>query len=149
MSTLSSSLLNSWATVLTDHTSSVRTARTQVRQQLSSWGWSGERVDDLVLITSELVTNAVLHACRDGEGEVRLHLQELAGDCRLEIWDRRDDLPLRQRRPRRFGESGRGIEMVRDLAFDFGVVVRRGAGKRVWVRVLLDGSDVRTNALAT
>ncbi|MFI8084712.1 hypothetical protein ACIF6L_28445 [Kitasatospora sp. NPDC086009] len=57
------------------------------------------------------------------------------------MWDPRYDLPLQERRPRRFNEGGRGIELVRELAFDFGVVVRRGAGKRVWVRVLLADAD--------
>ncbi|MFE2723534.1 ATP-binding protein [Kitasatospora sp. NPDC059327] len=137
MSVFSRPILHTWEGTLTEHDSSVRTARRQVRDRLASWGWDGERVDDLVLITSELVTNAVVHACH-GNGEVRLYLQEFAGDCRLEVWDPRFDLPLRDRRPRRFSEGGRGIELVRELAFDFGVVLRRGTGKRVWVRVLLD-----------
>ncbi|MFI6845635.1 ATP-binding protein [Kitasatospora sp. NPDC050467] len=142
MSTLRASVLRTWEATLTEHSSSVRTARRHIRDQLTVWGWEGERVDDLVLITSELVTNAVVHACQ-GQGEVRLYLQEFGGDCRLEVWDSRFDLPLQERRPRRFNEGGRGIELVRDLAFDFGVVVRRGAGKRVWVRVLLDAANQR------
>ncbi|MFB7617118.1 ATP-binding protein [Kitasatospora sp. NPDC056181] len=137
MSTFRTPVLRTWEAILTEHSSSVRTARRHIRDQLNSWGWAGERVDDLVLITSELVTNAVVHACQ-GQGEVRLYLQEFGGDCRLEVWDSRFDLPLQERRPRRFNEGGRGIELVRDLAFDFGVITRRGAGKRVWVRVLLD-----------
>ncbi|MER6397235.1 ATP-binding protein [Kitasatospora sp. NPDC001603] len=140
MSTLSRPVLQTWEAALTEHAGSVRTARHQVRQRLTEWGWQGERVDDLVLITSELVTNAVVHACQ-GHGEVRIYLQEFGGDCRLEVWDPRYDLPLQERRPRRFNEGGRGIELVRELAFDFGVVVRRGAGKRVWVRVLLADAD--------
>ncbi|WP_406196346.1 ATP-binding protein [Kitasatospora sp. NBC_01560] len=137
MSFLIRPVLQTWEATLTDHSASVRTARHQVRRQLAGWGWEGERVDDLVLIVSELVTNAVVHACQ-GHGEVRLYLQEFGGDCRLEVWDSRFDLPLRERRPRRFNEGGRGIELVRRLSFDFGVITRRGAGKRVWVRVLLD-----------
>ncbi|MBP0448631.1 ATP-binding protein [Kitasatospora sp. RG8] len=139
MSTFRTPVLRTWEAILTEHSSSVRTARRHIRDQLNSWGWEGERVDDLVLITSELVTNAVVHACQ-GQGEVRLYLQEFGGDCRLEVWDSRFDLPLQERRPRRFNEGGRGIELVRDLAFDFGVITRRGAGKRVWVRVLLDAA---------
>ncbi|MFJ9948806.1 ATP-binding protein [Kitasatospora sp. NPDC091207] len=137
---MSRPVLQTWEAALTEHASSVRAARSQVRQRLTEWGWEGERVDDLVLITSELVTNAVVHACQ-GSGEVRLYLQEFGGDCRLEVWDPRFDLPLQERRPRRFNEGGRGIELVRELAFDFGVVVRRGAGKRVWVRVLLSDAN--------
>ncbi|MFE7558490.1 ATP-binding protein [Kitasatospora sp. NPDC057500] len=137
MSTLRRPVLRTWEASLTEHNSSVRTARRHIRDQLTAWGWSGDRVDDLVLIASELVTNAVVHACQ-GQGEVRLYLQEFDGDCRLEVWDPRHDLPLRERLPRRFNEGGRGIDLVRQLAFDFGVIVRRGCGKRVWVRVLLD-----------
>ncbi|MEV7782126.1 ATP-binding protein [Kitasatospora sp. NPDC088351] len=142
MSTLSRPVLQTWEAILTEHDRSVRTARHQVHQRLTDWGWQGERVDDLVLIVSELVTNAIVHACQ-GQGEVRLYLQEFGGDCRLEVWDPRCDLPLQERRPRRFGEGGRGIELVRQLAFDFGVVIRRGAGKRVWVRVLLAEGENR------
>ncbi|MFF2658834.1 ATP-binding protein [Kitasatospora sp. NPDC058032] len=130
-------VLRTWETSLTEHGTSVRVARRHIRDQLTAWGWTGERVDDLVLIASELVTNAVVHACQ-GSGEVRLYLQEFDGDCRLEVWDPRHDLPLQERRPRRFNEGGRGIELVRQLALDFGVIVRRGTGKRVWARVLLD-----------
>ncbi|MBD0694325.1 hypothetical protein BG452_15805 [Streptomyces sp. CBMA123] len=133
-------VLRTWETALTEHSTSVRTARRLIREQLTSWGWGGDPVDDLVLIASELVTNAVVHACQ-GYGEIRLYLQEFDGDCRLEVWDPRGDLHLRRPRPRCFGEGGRGIELVRRLAFDFGVIARRDAGKRVWVRVLLDPTD--------
>ncbi|MFI9362066.1 ATP-binding protein [Kitasatospora sp. NPDC053057] len=137
MSALSTPLFRISELCLADHSTSVRTARRYVRDQLDSWGYRGDKVDDLVLIASELVTNAVVHACQ-GHGEVRLYLQEFTGDCRLEVWDPRFDLPLQDRRPRRFREGGRGIELVRELALDFGVITRRGSGKRVWVRILLN-----------
>ncbi|MDH6708585.1 anti-sigma regulatory factor (Ser/Thr protein kinase) [Kitasatospora sp. MAA19] len=135
MSTLRNPVLRTWETALTEHATSVCTARRLIRDQLTSWGWAGEPVDDLVLIASELVTNAVVHACH-GHGEVRLYLQEFDGDCRLEVWDPRGDLPLREPRPRRFNEGGRGIQLARRIAFDFGVITRRDEGKRVWARVL-------------
>ncbi|MFJ6620172.1 ATP-binding protein [Kitasatospora sp. NPDC091335] len=140
MSTLRNPVLRTWETTLTEHSTSVRTARRLIREQLNSWSWSGDPVDDLVLITSELVTNAVVHACR-GSDEVRLSLQEFDGDCRLEVWDPRGDLRLRHPHPRRFTEGGRGIDLVRQLALDFGVIVRRDEGKRVWVRVRLRSAD--------
>ncbi|MFJ9772272.1 ATP-binding protein [Kitasatospora sp. NPDC101157] len=140
MSTLRNPVLRTWETALTEHSTSVRTARRLIREQLTSWGWTGDPVDDLELIASELVTNAVVHACQ-GNGEIRVFLQEFDGDCRLEVWDPRGDLRVGRPRPRRFGEGGRGIELVRRLAFDFGVIARRGAGKRVWARVLLEPAD--------
>ncbi|MEU7093342.1 MULTISPECIES: ATP-binding protein [Kitasatospora] len=140
MSTLRNPVLRTWETALTEHSTSVRTARRLIREQLTSWGWTGDPVDDLELIASELVTNAVVHACQ-GHGEIRLQLQEFDGDCRLEVWDPRGDLGVHRPHPRRFGEGGRGVELVRRLAFDFGVIARRGAGKRVWARVLLEPAD--------
>ncbi|MFJ9696113.1 ATP-binding protein [Kitasatospora sp. NPDC101183] len=142
MSTLRNPVLRTWETVLTEHSTSVRTARQLIRERLNSWGWTGEPVDDLVLIASELVTNAVVHACR-GRGEVRLSLQEFDGDCRLEVWDAHSSLRVRRPHPRRFAEGGRGLELVRQLSCDFGVVVRQGAGKRVWARVLLTPTNDR------
>ncbi|MFD7451371.1 ATP-binding protein [Kitasatospora sp. NPDC059827] len=136
MSALSTPLLRTSELSLTEHSTSVRIARRHIRNQLGLWGYCGDKVDDLVLIGSELVTNAVVHACQ-GDGEVRLYLQEFSGDCRLEVWDPRFDLPLQKPRLRRFNEGGRGIQLVRELSLDFGVVVRRGSGKRVWARVLL------------
>ncbi|MFF7459586.1 ATP-binding protein [Kitasatospora sp. NPDC008115] len=111
MSTFPRPVLRTWETSLTDHSASVRAARRHIRDQLTAWGWTGDRVDDLVLIASELVTNAVVHACQ-GQGEVRLYLQEFDGDCRFEVWDPRHDLPLQERRPRRSNEGGRGIDLV-------------------------------------
>ncbi|MET8540818.1 ATP-binding protein [Kitasatospora sp. NPDC004799] len=140
MSTLRNPVLRTWETALTEHSTSVRTARRLIRDQLTSWGWTGEPVDDLALIASELVTNAVVHACQ-GSGEVRLYLQEFDGDCRLEVWDPRGDLTVHRPRPHRLREGGRGLELVRQLAFDSGVTSHGGAGKRVWVRVLLDQAD--------
>ncbi|MGW3044151.1 ATP-binding protein [Kitasatospora sp. NPDC001159] len=137
MSALSAPVLHTSELALTDHATSVRTARRHVRDRLSAWGFTGDKTDDLVLITSELVTNAVVHACQ-GHDEVRLYLQEFGGDCRLEVWDPRFDLPLQDRKPHRFREGGRGVELVRELALDFGVITRRGSGKRVWVRILLN-----------
>ncbi|MEU4119428.1 ATP-binding protein [Kitasatospora sp. NPDC028055] len=136
MSALSTPLLRTSELTLTEHSTSVRTARHHIRNQLGFWGYCGDTVDDLVLIGSELVTNAVVHACQ-GHGEIRLYLQEFGGDCRLEVWDPRFDLPLQKPRLRRLNEGGRGIQLVRELSLDFGVVVRRGSGKRVWARVLL------------
>ncbi|WP_433456415.1 ATP-binding protein (plasmid) [Streptomyces sp. CA-142005] len=46
-------------------------------------GWPAEACDDLVLIVSELVTNA----CRHAPGPCRLHLEAVLGGITVEVWD--------------------------------------------------------------
>jgi anti-sigma regulatory factor (Ser/Thr protein kinase) len=112
-------------------------ARRQVAGLLSVWGHDGDRADDLVLICSELVTNAVVHAGAPG-GTVRVVLQEVDGDCRLEVLDSRPDLHLPQQ-PITRTESGRGLLLVRELADDMDVATTQRC-KTVWARVLLPRS---------
>ncbi|MFB7867563.1 ATP-binding protein [Streptomyces sp. NPDC056069] len=62
------------------------TARHAVRPVLEAWGVDGDRVYDILLVVSELVTNAVthalppvmlhLHAAADGAGRVQVHVTD-------------------------------------------------------------------------
>ncbi|EME98787.1 hypothetical protein H340_19703 [Streptomyces mobaraensis NBRC 13819 = DSM 40847] len=85
--------------------------------------------DAAVLVLSELMTNAVVHARVSPGRQVatrftsegrRLHLQ-------VEDADRRwSDLSLRD------GEGGRGLLLVEALSRQWGVSERNGVGKSVW-----------------
>jgi len=89
----------------------------------------GERLDDLVLLCSELVTNAVLHA----GGPYRVRLRDHLGRVRLEVHDPSPTLPL-QPAPDPTATSGRGMALVAALADDWGVDDEQ-LGKSVWVEV--------------
>ncbi len=130
--------LRVWEMTFTAWPASVGLARRQVRSVLCGWGWASGRAEDLVTICSELVTNAIVHASDPG-GDVRVRLQEIDGDCRLEVIDLRPDL-LPPRQPVARGENGRGLLLVRNLADDMDVVAAKEI-KRVWARVLLDGGQ--------
>ncbi|WP_405021679.1 ATP-binding protein (plasmid) [Kitasatospora sp. NBC_00070] len=124
--------LNEWVSTFAAAAVSVPSARSQVRQIMTSWGWEGAGLDDLLVIFSELLTNAIEHASNPGD-EVQVRLQELKGDCRVEVVDRRPDLlPPALLRPQ--GERGRGLLLVRDLAADMDVATTKGR-KSVWARV--------------
>jgi serine/threonine-protein kinase RsbW len=99
-----------------------RVARDHVRELLSGT----PRVDDMLLITSELVTNALQHTPSGGPGgsfEVRLTglADPESGWCRIAV---RDDghasRPERVPSPEELAESGRGMLIISQLASDFG-----------------------------
>jgi anti-sigma regulatory factor (Ser/Thr protein kinase) len=99
-------------------------ARRFVQRQLSDWGLGG-LVDDISLVTTELVTNAVLHA--HSELEVVLKV----GDrVRLEVHDRSARLPA-MRTSSTLTATGRGLRLVELVAGSWGADPT-GAGKVVW-----------------
>ncbi|MET7641842.1 SpoIIE family protein phosphatase [Streptomyces sp. NPDC005438] len=117
---------------------SVATARGFVRDALQGWGLT-EIIDDAVVLTSELVTNAVVHA---GTSTEVLCLRDDNG-VRVEVVDRypERELPVRDTsftmsNPDR--EGGRGLLLCAALATRWGVDYT-AADKRVWFR--LDAPD--------
>ena len=93
------------------------------------------RVDDGVvstveLLTSEVVTNAILHARSGPQLAVELHDNRV----RVAVRDLSPELPVR-----RLGHpddlSGRGVVIVEELASAWGVDLERNGGKRVWFEV--------------
>lgn len=117
-------------------TASAARARRFVDEVLSRWHCS-DVLDDVQLLVSELVTNAVVHAGSDVEIAVRL----LADSVRIEVVDRAPTTMLRPTAPRVEDESGRGLMLVETLASAWGVEPLVG-GKAVWFEVpRLDRSE--------
>ncbi|GAA2996403.1 ATP-binding SpoIIE family protein phosphatase [Streptomyces fulvorobeus] len=99
-------------------------ARKLARRALSRWGLE-ELSDEVELLVSEVVTNAVRYA----ERPVTLRL--LRTDLlRCEVGDDSPQLP-RQRRARETDEGGRGLFLVNRLARRWGAT-RLSTGKVVW-----------------
>lgn len=108
----------------------VSLVRTQVKETLRVWGCSPEDADVVVLVASELATNAVVHGHYPG------HLLEVGlaayGDtCLIEVSD------ASPRRPRALeagtdDETGRGLQLVGALAAHVGQQPREPVGKTVW-----------------
>ena len=115
--------------------SSVGAARRFVRDVLCSRNISDRVTDTVVLLTSEVVTNALVHAAdslRNGAGP-QLIVRVLPSRVRVEVHDPALAVPVR-RFPPPLAASGRGIAIVDQLAKDWGVE-HAARGKRVWFEV--------------
>lgn len=117
----------------------VPTARDFARQALHDWGWlpasTADRraaAEDVLLVVSELVTNACLHA--DGPDELRIACTPKA--LRVEVADGGAGQPA-PRTPHRAGRpGGHGMFIVQRLCLDWGVVRVPGVpGKTVWAEL--------------
>jgi serine/threonine-protein kinase RsbW len=91
-------------------------ARRITRAFLHLGGVNGELGDDIVLVVSELVTNAVEH----GTGDVGLRVRNLDGELRIEVTDS-NPTPAELRPTDDEDVSGRGLFLVAVLARDWGV----------------------------
>ncbi|MFJ8807261.1 ATP-binding protein [Streptomyces sp. NPDC102490] len=122
-----------------DTTGVVPLARDFTREALYAWGWlpsatADQRAaaEDVLLVVSELVTNACLHA--EGPDELRITCEKKV--IRLEVSDRGTGQPA-PRTPHRAGRpGGHGMFIVMRLCLDWGVTRTPGvAGKRVWAEL--------------
>jgi anti-sigma regulatory factor (Ser/Thr protein kinase) len=86
--------------------------------------------DTAGLLTSEVVTNAVVH----GDGTVMVRAQTGDGRLRVEVQDDGDGAPVVQD-AERDDEGGRGLALVAALADDWGVE-RVPGGKYVWFELV-------------
>jgi anti-sigma regulatory factor (Ser/Thr protein kinase) len=109
-------------------TDSVPVARRFAREQLRA---SGCDVDTVVLLVSEVVTNAVLH----GRSDLRLRVDDRGSTARVEV----ADSSAKAVRMHEFGvesTTGRGLHLVAQLSLRWGAEPgTNGWGKVVWFEV--------------
>jgi anti-sigma regulatory factor (Ser/Thr protein kinase) len=99
--------------------------------------WSCDTLSDsALLLVSELVTNAVLHA----RSRLDLVLQLRDERLRVEVHDGSQAQPTRKYYSPHAG-TGRGLMLVEQLAAEWGVEPIAGDGKRVWFELDRDGRD--------
>ena len=102
------------------------TARNVVASTLGSWSVAGSVAANVVLIASELVTNAVTH----GRPPVTLRLSRTTSELLLEVIDAAGHVP-RVLRPGPADDHGRGLHLVSTLAQKWGTRATEH-GKAVW-----------------
>lgn len=122
----------SWELWLKPCPTSAGEARRGARETATRWGVPDDATDTVVLIVSELVTNAIRHC--DKRHLVLLCLLDDGETVTVEVSDPNARMP----RPvvaSQTAESGRGLFLVRAAAAELGARPRRPVGKTVWARV--------------
>ncbi|MEV5957160.1 ATP-binding protein [Streptomyces sp. NPDC051987] len=114
----------------------VGNARRSVGELLGTWGVGEEAVDNAVLVTSELVTNAIVHSA--GRRIIcRVHAD--ADRIRIEVEDQNGSITLpAPRRARPDEQNGRGLFLVDALSLDWGVTAApegRPSSRVVWAEL--------------
>ncbi|MEU3982550.1 ATP-binding protein [Streptomyces sp. NPDC026672] len=118
----------------------VREARSFTRGTLDQWQVD-DRFDDICLVVSELVTNALRHALtQDGAGPaeetscVRLHLMRWTERLVCAVRDPSHESPMPRDADDYAAESGRGLFLVDSFSDSWGWHPLTGAlsGKVVW-----------------
>ncbi len=113
-------------------------ARQAVRTTLTNLGLDGPAVDDVLLATSELVTNAFEH----GEKPDKLEVEYAEGRLTLRVFDSGSDWP-KLKEPSPMAARSRGLQLVHALSDDWGHESCDG-GKYVWAVFSLDRADARS-----
>ncbi|MEV8569112.1 ATP-binding protein [Streptomyces sp. NPDC051322] len=125
----------------------VRGARHFTRSTLTGWGLA-ERFDDVALVVSELVTNALRHALpadapRSDDAPVRLHLMRWTSRLVCAVRDPSQQSPSAGEVSDFAAESGRGLFLVDSFADGWGWHPLAGTlrGKVVWALFRLHATD--------
>ncbi len=111
------------------HLRSAGEARELVRSTLDGWT-DGDRIDDIVLCVSELVTNAVVHAA--SSPRVMVHVRPAV--IHVEVSDDSGVRPV-EKEAELTDTSGRGMAILSGFSDRWGSLRRSGAGKTVWFEV--------------
>ncbi|MEV7416224.1 ATP-binding protein [Streptomyces sp. NPDC089919] len=110
-----------------------------LKEALGDWGWDGtDTAEDALLVASELLANATLHA--GGARELVLGAGEV---FRVEVWDGSPEPPRMRTTARPGLPGGHGLHIVHRLADRWGVLPYAD-GKVVWAEI--DAERLRTGA---
>lgn len=119
-------------TLLVRHdASSAALVRQEIAADLLARSITADSVNDVILVATELVGNAVVHAKDVDDLDVAWDVH--GSDVTVRVYDRSELLP----KPRTAGvhaTNGRGLAIVAAIAEEWGVRQTR-PGKQVWARI--------------
>ncbi|MEU8922932.1 ATP-binding protein [Kitasatospora sp. NPDC048545] len=118
------------------HRSSVSSARLLLRDFLIGVPGGLELLPGGLLVLSELVTNAVVHARVSKGRRIAIRFESVCDHVRMEVHDASSERPVIRRSTSVDHVSGRGLCLVEALSVEWGCQARpEGIGKIVWALV--------------
>ena len=126
------------ATLPFDQTAAAK-AREAVAETLGTWSVAAPVAGNVVLLASELVTNAVRH----GRPPIILRLSRTTSELLLEVIDAAGHVP-RVLRPGPADDHGRGLHLVSTLAQKWGTRMTE-QGKAVWCTLPFAAAPTRSD----
>lgn len=131
-------------------TRSAGQARLKVAAELAASGMrlGRDEEDDIKVVVSELVGNAVKHGCGGDRPDIQLPVELLVTDdvLRMSVTDPTAVLPL-ARTAGNEDECGRGLQLVAALTTAHGTE-QLDTGKRVWAEMKLTNTPIRPGPTA-
>ncbi|WP_367319466.1 ATP-binding protein [Streptomyces sp. HUAS ZL42] len=118
----------------------VSAVRRSVRVVLTGWNLAADVVEDVLLVVSELLTNALVHAVPPATLRLARSEVDRRGTVRVEVTDMGPAAPAPLRTPAPDpDEHGRGLAIVAMLSARTGVHAHSGGTSR-WAEVQCAGS---------
>jgi anti-sigma regulatory factor (Ser/Thr protein kinase) len=124
---------------------SVTLARHRTARLVTEWGYPA-LAGDVILVVSELMTNALLHGSLRNR-LICLRLTTTDTELRVEVSDPRGERLPCARDATGEDQFGRGLTLVGTLADDWGTGLRLGVGKTVWAKWVLAITPCGTDPL--
>jgi anti-sigma regulatory factor (Ser/Thr protein kinase) len=108
-----------------------------VRRELADAGSPPSVLDDVEMVASELLGNAVRHARSIAGGVLLLGWRIEDGEITVRVTDGGSGRTVEPRETGPMADSGRGLHMIETLASSWGVVEHAGGLRTVWAAVPL------------
>lgn len=118
----------------------VGTARRRVRREHADAGLGSCVLDDVEVVVSELLGNAVRHARPIAGGVLLLGWRIEDGEVTVRVTDGGSGRAVEPREAGPMADSGRGLHIVDTLASSWGVVEHVGGLRTVWAALSLPSS---------
>jgi two-component sensor histidine kinase len=112
---------------------SASAVRREIALDLDLHGVDPDRIDEVALVASELIGNAVRHCDATERNELDVSWTVGTQDVVVSVEDPSETLPV-LRHPPPDAPSGRGLTIVQALTSEWGVEPTQ-RGKRVWARI--------------
>lgn len=118
----------------------VSAVRRHIRTILTDWNLAADITEDVLLVASELLTNAIVHALPPATLSLSRSEVDRCGAVRVEVTDRGPVAPTGLSASALDpDEHGRGLTIVTALATRCGVLVQSGGTSR-WAELQVDRS---------